>query len=156
MSSWGEIKLEQIDDADDFWCILDELVDDKSSFILNKNIILNALLKKSLFGLRVEETDEMFEENERNNPIFCKDSFYLLPCFCIKLNDTAKIIWTHSRARRRGFARCLIEKLKIKYAYNPLPESYEFWKKFNIEFVEKIPRTTTECEEVRTTFVSVS
>lgn len=72
------------------------------------------------------------------NEIFATDiggqkSFYLLPCFCIKKNNTAIIIWTHTRARKNGFAKKLIKLLQIEYAYHPLPESIDFWKKCNIK-----------------------
>jgi len=50
----------------------------------------------------------------------------------IKENDEAIIIWTHTRARNKGFAKKLVELFKIKSAYNPLPESIGFWEKCNI------------------------
>jgi hypothetical protein len=66
--------------------------------------------------------------------IFCNNSLYLLPCFCVKENDKAIIIWTHTRARKMGFAKILVKLLHIEYAYNPLPDSIEFWKKCNVKW----------------------
>mgnify|MGYP000353751366 CR=1 FL=1 len=50
-----------------------------------------------------------------------------------KNNNNAIIIWTHTRARRNGFAKKLVNLLNIQYAYNPLPESIDFWKACNIK-----------------------
>ena len=132
MEDWGEIKLAQID-SDVFWSLIDELYDDNSEFICNRTKILEAYTKGNLYGLEVNETDLMYNNNANNDDIFCKYSLYLLPCLCIKENNKAIIIWTHTRARRKGFAKKLVELLQIKYAYNPLPDSIHFWKKCNIK-----------------------
>tara|TARA_B100001093_G_scaffold475388_1_gene500917 strand:- start:929 stop:1333 length:405 start_codon:yes stop_codon:yes gene_type:complete len=132
MQDWGEITLERIDDSYSFWFLYDELLDDKSGFLNNRTCILDAYKNGNLYGLRVKETDKMFEKGERQNDIFCKGGNYLLPCFCIKENNKAVIIWTHTRARKKGFAKCLVNLLDIKYAYNPLPDSIDFWKKCNV------------------------
>jgi hypothetical protein len=132
MEDWGKIKLEQID-SHDFWCLFDELCDDISGFLNNRSTILEAYKNGNLYGLRVNETDKMYQRGARIDNIFCDNSFYLLPCFCVKENNKAIIIWTHTRARKMGFAKKLVELLHIKYAYNPLPDSLEFWKKCNIK-----------------------
>lgn len=132
MENWGEIKLCQIDE-NNFWYLIDELFDDNSGFCHNRSTILEAYKNDNLYGLRVNETDKMYENRERENNIFCKYSFYLLPCFCVKESNNAIIIWTHSRARKMGFAKKLINLLDIKYACNPLPDSLDFWRKCNIE-----------------------
>jgi hypothetical protein len=132
MENWGEIKLCQIDE-NDFWCLIDELFDDKSGFCNNRRTILEAYKNDNLYGLRVDETDKMYENRERENNIFCKYSWYLLPCFCVKESNNAIIIWTHSRARKMGFAKKLVNLLDIKYASNPLPDSLDFWRKCNVE-----------------------
>ena len=131
MNDWGEIKLIKIESGDDFWTLLDELKDDKSGFFCNKNVIVSAYKDGNLYGLQVEETDSMYERGARSDTIL---SWYLLPCFCIMENNTAIIIWTHTRARKNGFAKKLVELLKIKYAYDPLPDSLDFWRKCNITF----------------------
>ena len=88
----------------------------------------------NLYGLIVDETDKMYENKSILDNIFCNNSMYLLPCFCIKENNDAIIIWTHSRARKLGFAKKLIELLNIECARNPLPDSIEFWKKCNVMY----------------------
>ncbi len=132
MNDWGEIELTQID-SDDFWCLFDELGDDNSGFLCNKSTILEAYKKGNLYGLRVNETDKMYEREARMDNIFCENSWYLLPCSCVSPNNKAIIIWTHTRARKMGFAKKLVKLLHIKYAYNPLPDSIEFWEKCNVK-----------------------
>ena len=132
MDDWGEIELNQIG-SEDFWYLLDELCHDKSDFYNNRSIILEAYKNGNLYGLTVNETYKMYERNAMIDNIFCNNSCYLLPCFCVKENNKAIIIWTHTRARKMGFAKKLVELLHIEYAYNPLPDSIDFWKKCNIK-----------------------
>ena len=132
MNDWSEIKLIKID-SDDFWCLFDELLNDNSCFVYNRNIILEAYKEQNLYGLIVNETNKMYETGGQMDNIFCHNSLYLLPCFCVKENNKAIIIWTHTRARKMGFAKKLVELLNIEYAYKPLSESIEFWKKCNVK-----------------------
>ena len=135
MEGWGEIKTIPITHGGDFWALMYQLIDDKSGFFDNKSIITEAYRDGTLYGLKVCETDEMYTRGDRFSDIFCSDpfdTFYLLPCFCIKENDAAIIIWTHSRARNMGFGRKMVELLDIKRADTPLKESLGFWKKCNI------------------------
>ena len=132
MEDWGEIELIQIN-SEDFWCLFDELCNDNSGFYHNRSTILEAYKNGNLYGLHVIESDKMYERGVKDNNIFCDDSLYLLPCFCVKENNKAIIIWTHTRARKMGFAKKLVELLHIEYADNPLPDSIEFWKKCNVK-----------------------
>jgi hypothetical protein len=34
-----------------------------------------------------------------------------------------------------GFAKKLVELFSIEYAYNPLPDSIDFWEKCNVKWV---------------------
>jgi hypothetical protein len=129
-----DVKLEKID-ASDFWCLIEELIDDESGFLNNRITILEAYKHGNLYGLRVIETEEMYERGASTDEIYCENSFYLLPCFCVKEENRAIIIWTHSRVRKMGFGRKLIKLLKIEYAYDPLPGSIDFWKKCNIKII---------------------
>ena len=138
MNDYGEIKLAQIE-SDDFWCLFDELCDDNSGFLHNRNTILESYKNGNLYSLRVNETDEMYKRGARIDNIFCIDSFYLLPCFCITENKKAIIIWTHTRARNMGFAKKLVELLQIEYAYYPLPDSIGFWEKCNVKYEKNKP-----------------
>ena len=42
MDNWGEIKKEKIEDDDDFWCLYDEIVNDDSCFLDNREYILHS------------------------------------------------------------------------------------------------------------------
>ena len=134
MHDWGEIKLIQIN-SNEFWCLFSELCDDNSGFLHNKNTLLDAYKTGNLYGLTVNETDKMYKRGAIRDNIFCDNSRYLLPCFCIKEKNAAIIIWTHTRARQMGFAKKLIQLLQIKYAFNPLPDSIDFWDNCNIKSV---------------------
>lgn len=133
MNDWGEITLTQIEDGNDFWCLMEELCDDDSEFIYNRNIIVEAYKRGDLYGLSVSETDKMYERGARTDSIFCEKSWYLLPCLCLKEENEAIIIWTHQRARKRGFAKKLVDLLKIETVFRPLPESVGFWEKCNVK-----------------------
>jgi hypothetical protein len=137
MEDWGDIELIQID-SDDFWSLFFELCNDESGFLHNRSTILEAYKHGNLYGLQVNETCKMLDRRARRDKIFCENSWYLLPCFCVKENNNAIIIWTHTRARKMGFARKLVELLHIEYAYKPLPDSIDFWKKCNVKFIYKL------------------
>jgi len=139
---WGKLKLVKITDSRKFWYLYDELETSMGGTVLHRGCIVEAFRNGHLYGLEVEETDEMYEKNEREkNSIFCRSkhgefSWYLLPCFCINKEDWAMMIWTHSRARKKGFATKLTELLGIKTAYIPLAsDSLDFWKARGVEMV---------------------
>ena len=54
MDNWGEIVLEKFGSVNDFWILIDELIDDKSDFYYNREWILDAFMKGNLYGLRVK------------------------------------------------------------------------------------------------------
>lgn len=126
-NDYGDYKVKRIIDGSEFWQLMDALVDDKSGFLHNRDVIVNAFRNSKLYGLVVDETEEMFERRAWHDPIFCPGSWYLLPCFCVVSGRTANIIWTHSRARNNGMAKTLINELDIQCAENPLPDSISFW-----------------------------
>jgi hypothetical protein len=137
MDDWGEIVLRRIDHGDEFWCLFDELYDDASGFILNRRPLVDAFREGNLYGLKVNETLEMERRHAKLDKLFAKDYYgglsdYLLPCLCLKEDNGCRIIWTHTRARNRGFARTLLRLLQIEKAWNPLPGSAIFWRKCDI------------------------
>jgi hypothetical protein len=97
MEDWGEIILECID-TDDFWHLFDELVNDNSIFLNNRTKLLEAFKNGKLYGLRVNESDQMYERGAIIVYIFCKNSWYLLHCLCVKESNKSIIIWTHRLA----------------------------------------------------------
>jgi hypothetical protein len=62
---WGEIELLQICNSEDFWSLYDELSNDNSDFLCNRNIILDAYNSGNLYGLTVIETDKMYKILEK-------------------------------------------------------------------------------------------
>lgn len=137
MSDYGNTELHQIESVENFWALYDELVDDNSGFINNRTTLLEAFKNGNLWGLTIEETDSMFKRHAWEDPIFVKNNItntlYLLPCLCLLNNEGNKIliIWTHSRARRHGYAKKLVEYLSVDTLLipdRPLPESLPFWK----------------------------
>ena len=138
MNDYGEIKLAKIESPKNFWALYEELEDDKSGFIHNRDTLLAGFKQDdyNLWGLEIEETDSMFNRGANEDSIFCKNynrSLYLVPCLCItnKMGEIV-IIWTHTRIRRMGFGRKMVNELS-EFIDNlkpnrPLPESISFWK----------------------------
>jgi len=132
----GPLKLVSNLRSYDFWALMDELVDDQSGFYGNRGLLLDAWKDGSLHSLAVEETDDMLKSPEqRDDALFCTSSChtkYLLPCLIVTGTDsessTVEIIWTHTRARRRGLGTAMVQKLGIKKVYDPLEGSELFWK----------------------------
>jgi len=125
----------QVVEGNDFWSLINELIDDNSCFLHNRNILVEAYKSGNLYSLRVNETESMYGQKAVTDNIFCKNSFYLLPCLCVRDSENAVIIWTHKKARLNGFAKLLIQLLDIKVAKYPLEESIGFWNKLNIKTV---------------------
>ena len=130
MSDYDEINLIKIETSDEFWAIMDELVDDGSGFIANRGMILDAYIMGNLFGLCA--TGVVTGAKLECESIFCDVGKCLIPCFCVKDGCRAILIWTHTRARNRGFAKRMVELLEITSAYFPVPDSVGFWKKCGI------------------------
>lgn len=127
------VRLKQIDE-NDFWALFHELFDDESDFIHNRAAILRAYKDENLYGLEVQEDDNYSVWD----PLFCRgNSQRLIPCFCVKQGPVAIIMWTHTRARLRGFARKLVELLGITEAYDPLPGSENFWERCKVKIMHR-------------------
>ncbi len=127
-SAWGAIRLVPIDTGSDFWALMNELQNDQSGFWHNRRIIADAFRGGALFGLRVDETDAMYTQGARQDPTFMKETWYMLPCFCVKsFHSEVDIVWVHSRCRRRGFGKEMVSQLEISGASDVLPGSEPFW-----------------------------
>jgi hypothetical protein len=133
---YGEIELAKIETGNEFFFLLDTLFEDEEKYLppdtgfrWNKRIIADSFKDGCLYGLRVNETKEMYEKNAWKDEIFGKGTFYLLPCFCIMTRDICEIIWIKSNIRKQGLGKKFIELLNIKKAYRPVKGSEYFWKK---------------------------
>ena len=135
-----------IESSEDFWALFDALCDDKSEFFNHRRTILDAFKNGKLYGMTLEEDDYLWDIkpqlDPRNNPLFCRDcsssSLYLFPMLCIIEKDDSYqesstetsciIIWNHTRNRRKGLAKKLVQLLNINKIHNPLQGSLHFWK----------------------------
>lgn len=135
MTEWGELKLAEVESGHTFIALLNELIDDKSCFVNNAGTLADAFRNGKLYSLHYMETDSMFENKVAADPLFVKraDALYLIPCLCAISDDTIEIIWVHTRARKRGFVKKMVELLNLPYVYKPLPGSEGFWEKCDIE-----------------------
>ena len=118
----ANLRLEKITNSDDFWALYEELIDDNSGFLHNRATLLDAFKTGKLFGL---------SSNTLGIP-YCTNSKDLLPCLCAREGNKAIIIWTHTRARKRGYARRLVELLDITCAFRPQGDSLDFWAKCGV------------------------
>jgi hypothetical protein len=141
MDSWGRIKVKPFETGDEYWSLIEELRESGSGFFHNRAALLDAMLEGQLYGLEVEESLAMFKCKQRdpvfmNNPRF--PTFWMLPCFCVKVRDTAQLVWVHPRARRLGFGTRLVCQLGVEYAWDIMDGSQEFWKSLDIPNTNKI------------------
>jgi len=141
------LYLKKIEYTSEFWELMDELVDDKSSLYYNRDAFLRAFIDGDLYGLKMHETDEMYTcrmsgESVRDDCIFCQDykkheSNYLVVCLCVcnkKQHGTLEYIWTHSRVRKRGLATILVNYLQPDIISKPLDEALGFWNKLGYKY----------------------
>jgi hypothetical protein len=118
-----ELRCVKNNRSDYFWNLINELLDDESEFLHNRTSILDAYVKGNLYGLEAIEKDE---------PLPLDDFIYMnytpmLPLFLISEETKAVILWVHSRIRRMGFGRKIVQLAGINEVWNPLPESIDFW-----------------------------
>ena len=99
-----------------------------SNFIDYRTNVLNAFYDGCLYGL-ISNCDDI-EDN-----VYCENRDKLLPIFCaVYEKGICGLIWTASRARRRGFATELIQKLKIDTVDSPMSNdnALGLWSKLQL------------------------
>ena len=127
----AELQLVTIENPMDFWGIITEIDDPR--FMAQKNKLMNQYLQpKSQTPLKMYGLAMVNHREKYHDSMFCQINTLLLPCFCIKEKDTATFLWTHPRARNRGFSKKLVELLEIQFAKDSPPDAVEFWKKCNV------------------------
>ncbi|EKX39859.1 hypothetical protein GUITHDRAFT_114108 [Guillardia theta CCMP2712] len=139
---YGDATAFRVEDEGDFWIIFRQIIEGSPGNV-PYDTILNAFKEKKLYGLKVIETEEMFRLGCKLDPLFCVDmngdpGDYLLPCYCIMQDDIAEYIWVRPDMRRQGLGRLFVQKLRIREAWNPLPESVGFWESCGVETVESL------------------
>jgi hypothetical protein len=112
--------------------VIRELYHDNSGFLHNMSVLFDGFTAGRLYGLRLEETDDMFRHkgiHKGHHPMFMQSRYpWTLPAFCC-LDETGAvdIIWVHSRVRRRGLASAFLRQLDVTRATVIVPESKGFW-----------------------------
>jgi hypothetical protein len=116
------LRIKRIKDGERFWRLYSELeddklwnnlADDKSSYVWNRSDLVEAFKDEKLYGLEIKGGGDLF---------------FLLPCLCIVKDSLVSSVWTHTRARRKGFATMLIKLLRVRNVLNPTYDSLPFWK----------------------------
>ncbi|MBV5345111.1 MAG: hypothetical protein JZU63_06065 [Rhodoferax sp.] len=119
-----------LDGAETLRHVIRELYHDNSGFLHNMSDLFDGFAAGRLYGLRLEETDDMFR-HKGHHPMFMQSrSPWTLPAFCC-LDETGAvdIIWVHPRVRRMGLASAFLRELDVTRATVILPESKGFWDK---------------------------
>jgi hypothetical protein len=113
------LRIKKIKDGERFWRLYSELedqnnlADDKSSYVWNRSDLVEAFKDEKLYGLEIKGAGDLY---------------FLLPCLCIVKDSTVSSVWTHTRARRKGFAIMLIKLLRVQNVLNPTYDSLPFWE----------------------------
>lgn len=100
----------KVENTTELWAILDEVLLDalnhqeiQNSFWFNRKYITDCFLRGELYGMKLQENDQMRNTKAFNDPIFCKGSMYILPCFCVivKTPDSfqTEVMWISNRIR---------------------------------------------------------
>ena len=119
-----------VDGAKTLQHVIRELYHDNSGFLHNMSVLFDGFATGRLYGLRLEETDDMCKHNG-HHPMFMQSRFpWTLPAFCC-LDETGAvdIIWVHPRVRHKGLASAFLRQLDVTRATVIVPESKGFWDK---------------------------
>ena len=110
--------------------VIRELYHANSGFLHNMSVLFTSSAAGRLYGLQLEETEDMFRHNG-HHPMFMQSRPpWTLPAFCC-LSETGAVdlLWVHPRVRRRGLASAFLHQLDVTQATVILPESKGFWDK---------------------------
>jgi len=134
ISDWGDIHLCEITGGDDFWSLFYELSDyevicdetNNNTNVFNKTLFIESYKYGHLYGLYVDETKSMKKRKAYKDNIFCKYTYYLLPCFCIKNKHVIINVWVHPRIKRYNFGSVIVEHvLKMNNFDNKMNDKYK-------------------------------
>jgi len=128
-SDWGEIFLVSIDNGKDFWCLMEELIEEEKDKdnVTNKELFADAFRKGTMFSFEVSETESMIMRKAYNDSIFCKGTFYLLPAICIKDGDVIIILWVHKRIKKKELQKKMMKLLLEKDSFKDSPREIEIY-----------------------------
>ena len=115
---YGTPVLKHITLAKDFWPLYHELMMADAALQDNCYLLLYEFTRGGLYGLYLPMNDNLWSEEERNNPLFCQDTWYLLPCMCILSSHGAvHYRWEHPRAASHKLVEQMITQLGDKVIY---------------------------------------
>ena len=140
---WSTAQATLVDTGGVFLALLDEMERDRSGFIHNRTVLVEAFRDHQMFYMCVPETDAMFKDKDsRYHPRFmdwkqhADVPFYCLPIVAVigrKDESVIDILWVHSRCRRAGFGRMIVQQLGIKRAPCVMEDSVPFWNAPSVE-----------------------
>lgn len=117
-SDWGNIVLKHVMYGSDFWALmkeLDEYENDSTicaeTKIFNRNRLVEAYKFDELFTLMVEETYAMHLRQSWTDAVFCKGTRHILPCFCLKKNNSVTTVWVHPRVEHLDIEHILVQEV---------------------------------------------
>jgi len=104
----------EFDGAATLQCLIREMYCANSGFLHNLGFIFECFAAGRLYGIRLEETEAMFE-HKGCEPIFMQMRRpWTLPAFCcLDKLGAVEIVWVHPRARHHGFARTFAAQLGL-------------------------------------------
>ena len=110
--------------------VIRELYHANSGFLHNMSVLFTSSAAGRLYGLQLEETEDMFRHNG-HHPMFMQSRPpWTLPAFCcLDESGAVDLLWVHPRVRRRGLASAFLHQLDVTQATVILPESKGFWDK---------------------------
>jgi GNAT superfamily N-acetyltransferase len=132
---YGEIVVEKLTSGQDFWSLVNEMLDDDGpSPVRNKNTLIEAYRDGRMYFLKVRETDDMYKRGAGKDVVFSHPcmSRYVLPCVAIMSGDSCEWLWVAPRLRGLGLGRKLVEFLKPTSTSPQLDASKGFWIKFGL------------------------
>jgi hypothetical protein len=121
-------QLMKITEAQDCIRLIDEMANDKSAFVNNRAIILDAWRDGCMYGL-ANVSMISIESPLYGLTVKGASTWDLLPCVCIAPKEGhAGIMWVHKRARLRGLGRAFVDQLQITNVVCPFEHSIPFWR----------------------------
>jgi hypothetical protein len=104
----------EVNGAETLQCLIREMYNANSGFLHNLCFIFECFAAGRLHGIRLEETEAMFQY-KGCEPIFMQFHCpWTLPAFCCLNKDGGiEILWVHPRARHHGFAGMFTAQLGL-------------------------------------------
>jgi hypothetical protein len=105
----------EVDGPQTLKCLIREMYDANSGFLHNLCFIFECFAAGRLYGIRLEETEAMFQY-KGCEPIFMQlRSPWTLPAFCCLDKDGGiEILWVHPRARHNGLTGIFSAQLGLE------------------------------------------